>query len=54
LWLGSNRIGNEGARALAASRGLSALRLIDLRGNSVGDIGARGALHGRFKSALLM
>jgi uncharacterized protein (TIGR02996 family) len=54
LWLGSNRIGNAGARALAASRALAALRLIDLRGNRITDIGARSALQGRFKSALMM
>jgi uncharacterized protein (TIGR02996 family) len=52
LWLGSNRIGNDGARALAASSRLPVLRSLDLRGNAIGDIGARSALKGRFKGGL--
>ena len=54
LWLGSNQVGNAGARALAASRGLPAIRQIDLRGNRITDIGARSVLKGRFKKALMM
>jgi hypothetical protein len=55
LWLGSNRIGGAGARALAASRGLPAIRFLDLRNqNAATDLGARSALLSRFKSALVM
>jgi len=52
LWLGSNRVGNAGARALAVSPHLSELRLLDLRGNRVTDSAVRAALTKRFGSAV--
>jgi uncharacterized protein (TIGR02996 family) len=50
LWLGSNQIGEAGARALADSRHLDRLRLIDLRGNAL--TAARAALVRTFGSRL--
>ena len=52
LWLGSNRVGNRGGAALAASPHLANLRLLDLRGNAVNDPAAQAALRRRFGPAL--
>jgi len=41
LYLRGNRIGDEGARALAQSEHLASLAHLDLRGNRIGDEGAR-------------
>ncbi|CAK0799306.1 unnamed protein product [Prorocentrum cordatum] len=50
LWLGSNSIGDEGARALAgALPSLPSLQKLRLRGNYIGDEGAR-ALAGALPS----
>ena len=54
LWLGSNAIGNRGALALASTRHLPRLRLLDLRGNAHVGQAARAALQRRFGSALSM
>jgi uncharacterized protein (TIGR02996 family) len=48
LWLGSNRVGNAGARALAESKHLPHLRFLDLRGNSINERGLRTDLVRRF------
>jgi hypothetical protein len=47
LLLPDNRLGNEAARALAASPVLSHLVVLDLRGNGIGRSGAE-ALRQRF------
>ena len=41
LDLSENRIGAEGARALAASENLRGLKELDLSDNDIGDEGAR-------------
>jgi uncharacterized protein (TIGR02996 family) len=50
LWLGSNRIGNTGGHALAASPHLPALRWLDLRNNFITDRSVQAALTRRFGS----
>jgi hypothetical protein len=40
LWIGGNRLGDAGARALARSPNLARLRLLDLSSNGIGDAGA--------------
>ncbi|MBN9121098.1 MAG: TIGR02996 domain-containing protein [Planctomycetes bacterium] len=52
LWLGSNRIGNDGAMALAHSPHLDKLRVLDLRNNPFTAL--RAELRRRFGSALKM
>ena len=52
LWLGSNRIGNDGAWRLAAATQFPGLRQLDLRGNAITNTGAQSALKSRFKQAL--
>jgi uncharacterized protein (TIGR02996 family) len=54
LWLGSDRIGNGGALALAHSPHLNKLRVLDLRNNQINDHAARNALRKRFGTALKM
>jgi uncharacterized protein (TIGR02996 family) len=51
LWLGSNQIGDRGARALAASPLLAHLRLLDVRNNAISHP-ARAALLTKFGSAV--
>lgn len=51
LWLGSNRIGNAGARALANSPHLATLRFLELSGNTIHHA-IRAALVNRFGSAV--
>ncbi len=52
LWLGSNTIGNVGARALAASPHLNNIRVIDLRNNAINEPAARTALRRRYGKGL--
>jgi uncharacterized protein (TIGR02996 family) len=52
LWLGSNTVGNSGARALANTPHLTNLRLLDLSGNRGIDHATRTALNRRFGKAL--
>jgi uncharacterized protein (TIGR02996 family) len=52
LWLGSNRVGNEGADALAATPFLSMLRVLDLSGNRITNAAIRAALARRFRRGL--
>ncbi|AMV28162.1 Leucine Rich repeats (2 copies) [Gemmata sp. SH-PL17] len=49
LWLGSNRVGNRGARALASSPYMTQLRLLDLQDNPI-DHAACSTLRSRFWS----
>jgi uncharacterized protein (TIGR02996 family) len=48
LWLGANRIGIRGAKALASSLHLGALRFLDLRGNRIDRLATREDLIQRF------
>jgi hypothetical protein len=53
LWLGSNMVGNSGARALANSPHLRQLRVLDLGGNlRITDQAVRDALRKRFRKAV--
>jgi uncharacterized protein (TIGR02996 family) len=52
LWLGSNVIGNDGARALAHSPHLDRLRVLDLQNNPIADRAVWNALRKRFGKAL--
>jgi uncharacterized protein (TIGR02996 family) len=51
LWLGTNRIGNAGARALADSPHLGTLRFLELSGNTIHHA-VRGVLVKRFGSVV--
>jgi uncharacterized protein (TIGR02996 family) len=52
LWLGNNRAGARGARALIDSPHLGKLRLLDLSGNQVRHLATRDALRQRFGKAV--